>query len=400
MAKRSMLANLKSVSPEFSKKKDRATLATPNLEVCGIWRREAASGPQREYLSSPGHRPTQPISSPTSIALTLTERSTISPVSPASPSAMIPSTDAPQRHPRFWLDDGSLVLRTSTGTDAYKVHRTLLARHSPFIASLAADDSLDGSPVVRIPEERGVSSADLEALLEHLYHDAPLDTDSPFPRIASVLRASSAQQLDLPSIHSLARHRLEALFPTSPVPFFETDRPDDALTLAVEYDVYPIQKILFYTVATHTHLEHDEPPTISSAHTHPDPPSPSDPAPASAPHLTLSPTLTTRCQSLLASLLSHFTPVLFTVPTASHMPCTDALAEAWMPRVIAPALAADGLCRPLETLQTIIDIDWAARGVCQECVVQKREEWCAEQRAVWEKMDGWLGLEGIERFTA
>lgn len=65
-----------------------------------------------------------------------------------------------------------------------------------------------------------------------------------------------------------------------------------------------------------------------------------------------------------------------------------------MPLVIQPALENNGLCRPLETLQTIMDLDWESHGLCKECVRDKREEWKKEQTAVWEKMDYWLGLVG------
>ena len=72
------------------------------------------------------------------------------------------------------------------------------------------------------------------------------------------------------------------------------------------------------------------------------------------------------------------------------MACTDVFAEKWMPLVIQPALDHNGLCCPLETLEKIIAIDWAAEGLCAECVKAKTEEWRGEQRDVWEKMDAWL----------
>lgn len=74
------------------------------------------------------------------------------------------------------------------------------------------------------------------------------------------------------------------------------------------------------------------------------------------------------------------------------MACTDVFAEAWMPLVIQPALENNGLCKPIETLQTIIDLDWKVQGLCEECVEDKREEWRGEQKDVWDKMDIWLGL--------
>lgn len=99
-----------------------------------------------------------------------------------------------------------------------------------------------------------------------------------------------------------------------------------------------------------------------------------------------------KCKDLLDNLIGHFTPILFTVATAGHMACTDVFAEAWMPLVIQPALENNGLCKPIETLQTIIDLDWKVQGLCEECVEDKRQEWRGEQKDVWDKMDLWLGL--------
>lgn len=84
------------------------------------------------------------------------------------------STAKVRRHLKYWLDDGSLVVRTQD--DLFKVHRTLLQRHSPVITSLAEralrdTARTDSCPILHVPRELGVDSADFEALLEHLYHD-------------------------------------------------------------------------------------------------------------------------------------------------------------------------------------------------------------------------------------
>lgn len=81
-----------------------------------------------------------------------------------------------RRHPKYWLDDGSLVIRAQS--DVFKVHRTLLDRHSTILSSLSnaarsrgAQVLIDGCPAIQIPDDLGVESVDFEALLEHLYHD-------------------------------------------------------------------------------------------------------------------------------------------------------------------------------------------------------------------------------------
>lgn len=285
-----------------------------------------------------------------------------------------------RRHPRYWLEDGSLILRTQN--DIFKVHRTLLSRHSPVLSSLSDKASVgaEGCPMVHIPDETGVASADLEALLEYLYHDIPLYDDDSFARIAAILRATSKQQLDFPTIHQLARSKLQSLLPSGPEAFLHPDEPDVALTLAIEHKMYSVQKALYYSLATNSDLVHDDVADV--------------PAEELARRMRLSPAVVQQCKSLLDSLVDHFTPILFTVATASHMACTDVFAESWMPLVITPALSNNGLCRPLETLETIIKLDWRAQGICEECVKEKTEEWRGEQKVVWENMDGWLGLTG------
>jgi len=94
--------------------------------------------------------------------------------------------------------------------------------------------------------------------------------------------------------------------------------------------------------------------------------------------------------SLMTQLIEHFSPILFTVPPAGHMECTDCLASHWMTLAIQPALEDDGVYKPLETLQRIKNIDWEARGLCSSCVKAKRDEWTEEQERVWKLMDKWL----------
>lgn len=100
------------------------------------------------------------------------------------------------------------------------------------------------------------------------------------------------------------------------------------------------------------------------------------------------------CMTLMMCTIDHFTPVLFTPAVTPHMGCTDVFAETWMPLVIQPALQDDEVYKPLETLERIKAIDWAAHGLCASCIVEKREEWTQEQRTVWRMMDGWLGDRG------
>ena len=79
--------------------------------------------------------------------------------------------------------------------------------------------------------------------------ESPLDTDAPFSRVASVLRVSSPQQLDFPSLHKLARQLVETMFPSGPVPFFHPDCLEEALALATEYQITSVS-IIIYNLST------------------------------------------------------------------------------------------------------------------------------------------------------
>ena len=94
-----------------------------------------------------------------------------------------------RNHPVYWLDDGSLVLDVEV--QRFKVHRTLLSRHSRFFASLSSTSApheisgsgftTNSSPtvvqtqgfdhIVLLEQRKEVRAEDVEALLQHLYHD-------------------------------------------------------------------------------------------------------------------------------------------------------------------------------------------------------------------------------------
>ena len=91
-----------------------------------------------------------------------------------------------RNHPIYWFDDGSLVLDVEV--QRFKVHRTLLSRHSRFFASLPSipqacsgvDLTTNGSAdIVKtqgfdhivLEQRKEVKAEDVEALLQHLYHD-------------------------------------------------------------------------------------------------------------------------------------------------------------------------------------------------------------------------------------
>ncbi|KAF8958059.1 hypothetical protein BDZ97DRAFT_1843891, partial [Flammula alnicola] len=89
-------------------------------------------------------------------------------------------------HPIYWFEDGSLVLDVEV--QRFKVHHTLVSRHSRFFSGLAekkiSSRSQNGTISAETPTlndnhlkhvvlepKRQVRATDVEALLQHLYHD-------------------------------------------------------------------------------------------------------------------------------------------------------------------------------------------------------------------------------------
>lgn len=143
------------------------------------------------------------------------------------------------------------------------------------------------------------------------------------------------------------------------------------------------KKALVYSVATSTNFD-------PRGEFDPSGPENLDTSGEGTPHPALSPQTIHICHRLLASLIADFTPVLFTVCAASHMACTDIIADRWMTDVIAPALADGGVGRPLETLARIASLLWNEMGVCDVCVESKKVEWSETAKDVWEKTGGWI----------
>jgi hypothetical protein len=88
-----------------------------------------------------------------------------------------------RNHPIYWFEDGSLVLDVEV--QRFKVHHSLLSRHSKFFSALTpnvqdVDESTTilnhnqhqaGARHVVLEPKRQVKARDVEALLGHFYHD-------------------------------------------------------------------------------------------------------------------------------------------------------------------------------------------------------------------------------------
>ncbi|KAF4576431.1 hypothetical protein EYR36_000974 [Pleurotus pulmonarius] len=312
--------------------------------------------------------------------------------------------DEDNRHSLFWFEDGSLILHVQSR--AFKIHKDIFSRHSrislshdpesmdPFNASSGANNGANSQCLhYVVPAERGVTADDVAVLLDYIYSNPPLSSETPLSRLVSLIRVSSTGQLDLPTVHTASIKQFVQLFPDVPAPAQYQEDLIQALLLALEFQIVAVQKRLFYSfvVASNLDLQSSEsivqenkPGGVSVA----DVPSTS----TSNSTLSLPASQIKRCHDLMTKMVEHFTPLLFSPATTPHMACTDVFADTWMNLVIQPAIEDDGVCKPLETLERIKGVDWAAHGLCAECVREKRAEWNDEQVLIWNLMDEWLSV--------
>ncbi|KIM36472.1 hypothetical protein M413DRAFT_290701 [Hebeloma cylindrosporum] len=361
-----------------------------------------------------------------------------------------------RNHPIYWFEDGSLVLDVEV--QRFKVHHSLLSRHSKFFSTLTLKDVDEESVSPRatlnhdlrqagirhvvLEPKRQVRARDVEALLGHFYHDVTLSEKSSFAHVTSILRITGPHQLDFPHLHRAACEIFVGMFSADPVrPFKHSSHLHEALPVATDFNLNSARKAILYHLVTTTDFDVSETVTVDphnavkSAQESPENNIPTStmslPTPTDTDAIALSGTDTTSqisktltddavsptqvaeilefthtpksvlskkdaetCMSLMTRLISHFTPILFTPGATPHMGCTDVFADTWMSLVIQPAIEDDGVYKPIETLQRMKQIDWSSYGLCDSCVAEKKEEWTDEQRRVWELMDEWIS-EGV-----
>lgn len=82
------------------------------------------------------------------------------------------------RHPIYWFDDGSVIVKASDGqvdgqdgVVLFRIHESLLRRHSKVVLQREPEEDGCAVPTVAIPLALGVQVQDFTSLLAHLYHD-------------------------------------------------------------------------------------------------------------------------------------------------------------------------------------------------------------------------------------
>ncbi|TDL21472.1 hypothetical protein BD410DRAFT_789578 [Rickenella mellea] len=325
-------------------------------------------------------------------------------------------------HRKYWLDDGSLVVKL--GNDLFKVHRSVLVRQSPsFYPSLrrlttndepppsdgrgieksktfdteTSNDAervlIDNTPVFSVNPQMTITTRDFEALLTYLYRDIPLNASAndSFHDVYHLLRASSPQTCNFPEAYAWAVQLWSDMFAAHPLTteFGTWKNLHDALAISSDLRLKTVEKALFYAIVVSPDIHLEVP---SSAETPSDAQIPHSSDLIASSHTQLSRRDYQRCSQLMHIIINHFTPMLFQPQTAGHMQCTDVLADRWMPLVVQPALANDGVYKPLETLRSMANIDWANEGLCESCISEKRKEWKEDAIDIWDRMDEWIEL--------
>ena len=83
-------------------------------------------------------------------------------------------SQATQRHPVYWFNEGSIIVRAfdndQTSNVLFRIHECLLSRHSRCVLERQLEDGW-AVPTLTIPPALGVHSRDFAALLAFLYHD-------------------------------------------------------------------------------------------------------------------------------------------------------------------------------------------------------------------------------------
>ncbi|KAF8590839.1 hypothetical protein K439DRAFT_1167305 [Ramaria rubella] len=160
------------------------------------------------------------------------------------------------RSDAFYFEDGNLVVIVEEV--AFRLHRGLLARHSPVFRDMSAlpnsstglgDGFFDGCPVVRLQDR----VTDVVELLRCLYDHFDMD-GSDSEKITSVLRLSTKYLMD--NLRALALNSLAKRYPTT---LTEWDRGDhgfsrddcaDIIKVAYELDAHVLLPAAYYQLCS------------------------------------------------------------------------------------------------------------------------------------------------------
>ncbi|KAI0756282.1 hypothetical protein C8Q80DRAFT_1092427 [Daedaleopsis nitida] len=144
-----------------------------------------------------------------------------------------------KRDASLWFDDGNIIMIASQPETAFRVHKSILARHSETLSSLftlpqpaagpGAMATMDGCAVVRMTD----SSHDLKHLLQALYDGASYwDADAVLERGVLTALARLGHKYELTQVLALAMKRLGQIYPNDYSVWRETVLDSSILTVS------------------------------------------------------------------------------------------------------------------------------------------------------------------------
>ncbi|KAJ7181543.1 hypothetical protein C8R43DRAFT_869463 [Mycena crocata] len=314
-----------------------------------------------------------------------------------------------QKHKNHWALDGSIVIQIQE--TKFKLHKSVLAKHSPWFAGLFDGKTVTGGEYVERDEDGStpmyilalptLHSKDFVRLLDAFDNAITYVHEDPsFIRIAGVLRVSTL--LSFTDFREWAVRILEDKWSPS-LADLTNDRikhATESVLIARSCDVPSILKRAMYELVRLAGYDQNEDqegvstrdfrmlirareeltavwlmttsespfsPTFSTCASQPAA-APPTPVPAPVPAAAVAAAQCTTLNPLLAGKAHH-------------------------KLIRESGIADDYLYDPLCGLQMLIDADWAAEGYCAACVELRREMWANRREKVWDNLDIWFGLE-------
>ncbi|KAA1468961.1 hypothetical protein DENSPDRAFT_834469 [Dentipellis sp. KUC8613] len=167
-----------------------------------------------------------------------------------------------KRHPDFWFDDGSIIL-LARSTDAFRVHRTVLARSSEIFRDMllvgdpgaGTEEMIEGCPVVRLPDD----VTDICRLLKAIYDPLIFARDKAMTLKERLCYLRVASKYMIATIREEVIAYLRVLYPSSLEQYRGPSTSADysrcsmllALNAGITYHILDILPSAFYTCCLH-----------------------------------------------------------------------------------------------------------------------------------------------------
>ncbi|KAI0322562.1 hypothetical protein OF83DRAFT_1080147 [Amylostereum chailletii] len=294
------------------------------------------------------------------------------------------------RHPRFWFEDGSVVL--SCESVFFLVHKTLLERRSGWFSTWfsqkedqEADHPADSCTIFH---DEGLDPEDFGHLLGAVYDGIDCFRKSPpFSVLDSLLRIS--YNLGFNNIGDWAKGALQDVWYTELHDFDSKSLPyaAESITLARNLGILGVTKRAF--------VELLRSPDFASQVTQGD----EDEIPHTV-HSLLTTKETANLIHAREKLLAAWIDNAATMPAQLAQKCahldgrtSEKMRPAqWLALVHESGIFKKHVYDPINGLYQLCCVDWSSGTFCPLCVDAMKDTWENERERLWRDVDVWLGL--------